>query len=111
MPKEVRNRTIPRREGKIYLEEWLAYRKMTAEKLAARMETSKSVVSKLMNGKQRYNQDWLEFIAYVLDCEVRELYAPPQDPTPNMLLSKMTPKDRKTAINVLHDLAGVPKPN
>lgn len=77
MPKPLQRISYPRRESTIFLEDWLEYRKMTAEQLAGRMETSKSVVSKLANGKQRYNQDWLERIAFVLDCEVRDLYRPP----------------------------------
>ena len=109
MPKPVRTTTLPRRESRVYLEAWLTRRKMTAEQLAARMETSKSVISKLINGKQRYNQDWLERIAFVLDCDVADLYRPPFDPTANELLARMPPEVRETAINVLIDLAGVRK--
>jgi transcriptional regulator with XRE-family HTH domain len=103
MPTPIRNKL--RRPARVYLQEWIEYRGLTAEQLAGRLETSKSVVSKLMTGKQRYNQDWLEAIAYALDCEVQQLYRPPTAPTANELLSMMTPEARETAMNVLVDLS------
>jgi transcriptional regulator with XRE-family HTH domain len=99
-----------RREARIYLKEWLAIRGLTAEQLAGKLETSKSVVSKLMTGQQRYNQDWLERIAYVLDCEVADLYRMPDAPTAGELLASMPDDLRQTAINLLRDLARL-KPN
>lgn len=94
-----------RRPAKVFLKEWLEYRGLTAERLADRLDVSKGQISKLMNGKQRYNQDWLEMIAFALDCEVPELYRSPQAPTANELLSKMTPEAKETALKVLIDLA------
>lgn len=96
-----------RRPAHVYLKEWLEYRGISAEQLAGRIETSKSVISKLMNGHQRYNQDWLEAIAYALDCEVAELYRPPTAPTANELLSQMSPETRETALNILRDLSNL----
>lgn len=93
-----------RRPAHIYLREWLDYRGLTAERLADRLEVSKGAVSKLMTGRQRYNQDWLERIAYALDCEVQALYRPPEAPTANELLASMPPDVRQTAMNVLVDL-------
>lgn len=109
MPKPVQIRHLQRKPARVFLQAWLDYRSLTAEQLAGRMETSKSVVSKLINGRQRYNQDWLERIAYALDCEVPELYRPPTAPTANELLARMPPEVRQTAINVLIDLAGARK--
>ena len=109
MPKPTRIHHKLRRPAHVYLREWLEYRGLNAEQLAGRLDTSKSVVSKLINGHQRYNQDWLEQIAYALDCEVPELYRPPNAPTANELLSKMPPEVQQTAINVLIDLAGIRK--
>lgn len=88
-----------RRPAKIYLREWLDHRALTAEQLAGRIETSKSVVSKLMNGKQRYNQDWLERIAYALDCEVQDLYRDPNAPTRDELLRRANPEQLKQIID------------
>ncbi|CAN5477893.1 hypothetical protein BH10PSE7_BH10PSE7_15170 [soil metagenome] len=71
--------TKNRRQSRIYLREWLEHRGLTAEALAARIDASKGVISKLENGVQRYNQDWLERIAWALNCEVRDLFRPPSD--------------------------------
>lgn len=94
-----------RRPAKVYLREWLEYRDMTAERLADRIDASKGTISKLMNGKKRYNQDWLETIAFALNCDVPDLYRPPQAPTANELLAKMSPEAKATAMKVLVDLA------
>lgn len=94
-----------RRPAQVYLREWLEYRGITAEQLAGRLEVNKGQISKLMTGKQRYNQDWLEHIAYALNCDVPDLYRLPMAPTANELLARMTPDLRATAINVLIDLA------
>lgn len=103
MPTPIRHKL--RRPAHVYLREWMEYRGLNAEQLAGRLDTSKSVISKLVNGKQRYNQDWLEAIAYALDCEVAELYRPPNAPTATELLSRMSPEARETAMNVLIDLS------
>lgn len=94
-----------RRPAKVYLKEWLEYRDMTAERLADRLDVSKGTISKLMNGKQRYNQDWLEMLAFSLNCDVPDLYRPPEAPTANELLARMTPEAKETALKVLVDLA------
>lgn len=108
----LQNRNVPtpirhkqRRPAHVFLKEWLEYRGLSAEQLAGRLDTSKSVISKLMNGRQRYNQDWLEAIAYALDCDVPELYRPPTAPTANELLSRMSPETREAAISILSDLS------
>ena len=108
-PKPTKIHHKNRRPAQVYLREWLKWRGLTAEQLAGRMETSKSVISKLMNGQQRYNQDWLEQIAYALDCDVQELYRPPDAPTANELLAQMAPEAREAAMKVLVDLAQIRK--
>lgn len=104
MPARINN-TTPRRPSKVYLKEWLEYRGMSAEHLAGKINASKSVISKLANGRQRYNRDWLEKIAWGLDCEVAHLFRPPESSVADDLLAKMTPETRETAIRVLSDLA------
>lgn len=103
MPTPIRNKL--RRPARVYLQEWIEHRGLNAEQLAGRLETSKSVVSKLVTGKQRYNQDWLEAIAYALDCDVAQLYRPPNAPTANELLAQMPPETQATAMNVLIELS------
>lgn len=105
MPTAIHNKN--RKPAKLFLREWLDYRNLTAEQLAGRMETSKSVISKLMTGKQRYNQDWLERIAYALNCEVHQLFRPPEAPTAQELLAMMPPETRQAAMNVLIDLSKI----
>lgn len=104
MPTQIHN-TAHRRPAKIYLKEWIEYRGLTAERLADRLETSKSVISKLVNGRQRYNQDWLERIAWALNCDVAQLYRPPTAPTADELLSRMAPDDRERALRIISTLA------
>jgi len=104
MPTRIHH-TAQRRPARIYLKEWMEYRGVTAERLAGRLGTSKSVISKLLNSHQRYNQDWLERIAYALNCDVPQLYRPPQAPTADELLASMAPETRETALRVLADLS------
>lgn len=95
-----------RRPARIYLKEWLEFRGLTAEQLAGRLDTSKSVVSKLMNGKQRYNQDWLEMIAYALNVEVPALYRHPEAPTADELLRSTTPEKAREVFRVISVMLG-----
>ncbi len=103
MPTKIHDKN--RRPARVYLREWLEYRHITAERLADRLDVSKGAISKLINGKQRYNQDWLEMIAWALNCDVPELYRPPESPTANELLARMSPEVKETAMKVLVDLA------
>lgn len=105
MPTKIRHKL--RRPAHIYLAEWMKHRNLNAEQLAGRLETSKSVVSKLLNGHQRYHQEWLEAIAYALDCEVRDLYRPPDAPTADDLLARMSPETRESALKILSELANL----
>ncbi|MGB3349761.1 MAG: helix-turn-helix transcriptional regulator [Brucella anthropi] len=95
------NNTLPRRESKIFVKEWIAFRGTTAEKLAAEIGTSKGQMSKLISGVQRYNRDWLERIAYILRCDVRSLFRNPYEPSADELLEKLSADDRKTAVAIL----------
>lgn len=74
---------------KIELRAWLDHAGMTAEKLAAELKTSKSVVSKLETGEQRWNQDWLEEVAFIFKCDVRDLYHPPEKARVNNIVSRV----------------------
>lgn len=104
MPTQIRN-TSQRRPSRLYLKEWIKHRGLNYERLADRIDTSKSVISKLANQQQRYNQDWLEKIAWALDCEVAQLYRPPNAPTADELLKQMTPDDRERALRIISTLS------
>lgn len=103
MPTEIRNKL--RRQAKVYLQEWRDKKGLTQEQLAERIETSKSVISKLENGRQRYNQEWLEAYAFALDVDVPTLFRHPDAPTPSELLAGMTPDQRVIAMALLETLA------
>lgn len=74
----------PRRRGNLFLKEWAHHRKMTLEKLAELINTSKGSLSNLASGKRRYNRDWLEQIAHALSCDVPDLFYPPEQSPQNM---------------------------
>ena len=106
MPAKQKPESIrPKRPAHIYLYEWLEHLDITAEQLAGRLETGKSVISKLMNNRQRYNQDWLEAIAYALDIEVKDLYSPPPDPDAPPSLDKLLEKAPKQQQPLLRQAA------
>lgn len=94
-----------RRHAPLFLREWIEFRHMTGEQLAAHIGTSKSVISKLSTGKQRYNQVWLEMIAYHLQCEVPDLFRHPTSPDPGNILRAMPPHQRAIAIKAIEDIA------
>jgi transcriptional regulator with XRE-family HTH domain len=62
-----------------FLKEWRTHRGLTQQQLADRLETTKSVISALENGKQRWNQDLVELAAEALNCEPADLIV--RDPT------------------------------
>lgn len=70
---------MPRARSYVHLREWLTHMDMTAEELAETLNTSKSVMSKLESTGQRWNQDWLEEVAFVFQCDVRDLFSHPRD--------------------------------
>lgn len=62
-----------------FLREWRTFRQLTQQQLADRLETTKSVISALENGKQRWNQDILELAAEALNCDPVDIIV--RDPT------------------------------
>jgi transcriptional regulator with XRE-family HTH domain len=99
--------TNDRRVSPLHLQSWLKHRGMTSAELASRIEASTSVISKLLNGKQRYNQDLLERIAFVLDCDIPALFRDPARPSANELIDRMSPDDRDRSMKILQTM--VPK--
>lgn len=94
----------PRRHSKLYLHEWLKKRNLTAEGLAEQLDTSKSVVSKLANGRQQYTQEWLERIAFALNCDPIALLRDPSHESADDFLAGLTPDERERALKVLKAL-------
>lgn len=64
-----------------YIKEWRKHRDMTQLQLAERIGIDKGYVSKIENGKRRYDQPFLEAAAEVLRCEPADLIVRnPTDP-------------------------------
>lgn len=70
---------LKRERSRWFLREWRKHRHLTQDQLAARLETSKSWISELENGKRRWNQDVLELLADALNCDPADLIM--RDPT------------------------------
>jgi transcriptional regulator with XRE-family HTH domain len=64
-----------------YIKEWRKFRGLTQEQLAERVGIDKSYLSKIENGKKRYDQPFLEAAAEALRCEPGDLIVrDPLDP-------------------------------
>lgn len=64
-----------------YIKEWRKHREMTQEQLAERIGIDKGYLSKIENGKRRYDQPFLEAAAVILRCEPADLIVrDPSDP-------------------------------
>ena len=64
-----------------YIKEWRKHRSLTQLQLAERIGIDKGYVSKIENGKRRYDQPFLEAAAEVLRCEPADLIMrDPSDP-------------------------------
>lgn len=56
-----------------YIKQWRKHRGLTQEQLAERIGIDKGYLSKIENGKRRYDQPFLEAAATVLQCEPADL--------------------------------------
>lgn len=64
-----------------YIKEWRKHRGLTQDQLAERIGMDKGYLSKIENGKRRYDQPFLEAAAVVLRCEPADLLIrDPSDP-------------------------------
>jgi transcriptional regulator with XRE-family HTH domain len=64
-----------------YIKEWRKHRGLTQEQLAERIGIDKGYLSKIENGKRRYDQPFLEAAAVVLQCAPADLIIrDPSDP-------------------------------
>jgi len=97
-------RSSDRHSSKLYLHEWLKKKQLTAEGLAEKLNTSKSVVSKLANGRQQYTQDWLERISFVFNCDPVALLRDPDCESADEILKKLDKDARERALKVLKAL-------
>jgi len=99
-----RNHAPERHPSRLYLHEWLRKKQLTAEGLAERLNTSKSVISKLANGRQQYTQEWLERISFALNCEPTALLRDPDCESADEILNRLPKEARERALKVLKAL-------
>ncbi len=94
-----------------FLKEWRKHRGLTQQQLADRVETTKSVISTLENGGQRWNQDLVEALAEALSCDpVDLLIRDPSAPEPIWSIWDRVPAvNRDQALRVLEAMAQPPK--
>lgn len=60
-------------EQRHFIRAWRKYRGLTQDQMAERVGVDKSYISKIENGKKRYDQPFLEAAAEVLRCEPADL--------------------------------------
>ena len=66
-----------RRKAHLYISEWMAYRGLSDQRLADRLEVERETVWRWQNQQHRLNPDKIAAIAAALDLEPEELYRPP----------------------------------
>jgi transcriptional regulator with XRE-family HTH domain len=88
---------------RIFLREWRQRRGLSQDDLAARLDTSKSVISQLETGKRRWNQDHLGELAFALGCDPADLLRPDPQPLEQLrLVWESIPTDQQAhALDVL----------
>lgn len=92
-----------------FIKEWRLHQGLTQEQMAERVGIDKSYLSKIENGKKRYDQPFLEAAAEVLRCEPADLIRRnPADPEGIWdLYDKMTATQRVQAAEVIKALMKV----
>lgn len=63
--------------AKIYLAEWRRTKFASQEELAAAMNTTAAAVSRIETGKREWSKGYLEALAYLVGCQVHDLFRKP----------------------------------
>ena len=87
-----------------YVREWREKRGLTQDALASRLETDKSVISQLENGKRRMNDGWIAVFSFAFGIEPSDLLRDPNAPTLEELLSNASPADRLMVVEFIKRL-------
>jgi transcriptional regulator with XRE-family HTH domain len=89
-----------------YIKEWRKFRALNQEQLAERVGITKSYMSKIENGKKRYDQPFLEAAAEALMCAPADLIM--RDPTdPEGIWSvwdTLQPQEKRQAVELIKTL-------
>lgn len=90
----------------LYIEEWMAYRGLSDERLANRLGVARETVTRWRGQQHRLNPDKIAAIASALDCDPTELWRPPDRPSLDAIM-KDAPKDvQDMAADIVQRLVG-----
>lgn len=97
--------TTPRRRH--FFREWRKHRKLSLERASEAVGMSRENLGKIERGQVPYDQDWLERLAVVYDCEPVDLITrnPLDAEGPWLIWDKLAEAQRKQALRVLRALA------
>ena len=93
-----------KRPHKLFIREWIRYKRLDQKRLAERMGCEPGTLSKLINGRMERTENWLSIIAEGLDVSVPDLFRDPESPSPEDLLRSATPEQRRRAFVVIEAL-------
>ena|ERR1051326_19997 len=85
----------------LYIEEWMAYRGLSDEKVANRIGVARETVTRWRSQQHRLNPQKIAAIASALDCEPEELWNPPGRPSLDAIMKNTDDKTRDTAANMV----------
>lgn len=90
-----------------FIREWRLHRELTQEQMAERVGIDKSYLSKIENGKKRYDQPFLEAAAEVLRCTPADLIE--RDPSTSAriweIYDKMSAAQQEQLVEIARTLA------
>jgi len=94
----------PKKPTRLYIAEWRDHRGLSQEKLAARIGTTKSTISRWETGERDILLGAQGAIAEALNCTPRDLFNDPAQPSADDLLRDMDDNTRRQAIRLLKAL-------
>lgn len=96
----------PEQRRRTFIKEWRLYRDLTQQKLADRLETTKTTISELETGKRGYTQESLEAVADALQTDVASLLTRDPKSSENLwsLWDKAKPGQRRQIIEITQTL-------
>ena len=90
----------------LYIEEWMAFRGLSDERLAGRLGVARETVTRYRGQQHRLNPDKIAAIAAALDCEPEDLWRPPSRPSLDAMVKNADDKTRDTAVDMVRLLVG-----
>lgn len=90
----------------MFLKAWRQHTGMTQQELADRLGTSKSIISELESGHQRWNRDHLAEIGFALGIEPEDLLRRPEtSPDLQLIWQRIPESQRAHALAILETYA------